>query len=327
LKEIEQNEFTYRFESCRSKLDRIYTNIEQYEWLDRDISCVALNWDDGLSRHRPIAGHRRSRAGSMQNESVLQTDMVGGPEWRHRVQTAYLEKLREVEGIATGIQSLLYVKAAVKQVTQQMAREKASKPLVLGAADRLAWTMRYARAVERRDWRRSSEARQAFPEINGKTNGVKDQDLQEKGIDKRIHEWILKLAEANIQEELEEVKRMQAEGDELGGERKREHIIRRLKRLYGGANGSIKAMKDEQGMIRTDPKGMIDILQQHWAEVFRGRGVNEDLLEQWLKQMYPQEETPSLERDLEGRRGWRTGLPQAESNRWEISKQMMWNLR
>ena len=38
---------------------------------------------------------------------------------------------------------------------------------------------------------------------------------------------------------------MQAEGDELGVKRKREHIIRKLKRLHGGASGSIKAMKDE----------------------------------------------------------------------------------
>ena len=112
----------------------------------------------------------------------------------------------------------------------------------------------------------------------------------------------------------------------MGVKRKREHIIRKLKRLHGGANGSIKAMKDEQGMIRTDPKGMIDILQQHWAEVFRGRGVNEELLEQWLKQMYPREGTPSTKRDLEGRMGWRTGLPPAESDRWEIKKKM-WSER
>eukprot|EP00972_Heterocapsa_arctica_P086704 12782239-Heterocapsa_arctica.AAC.1 len=40
LQELEQSEFTYRFEGCRSRLDRMYTNMGRYEWLDRDIGCV-----------------------------------------------------------------------------------------------------------------------------------------------------------------------------------------------------------------------------------------------------------------------------------------------
>ena len=43
LQELEQGEYTYRFESCRSRLDRMYTNMGRYEWLDRDIGCVALD--------------------------------------------------------------------------------------------------------------------------------------------------------------------------------------------------------------------------------------------------------------------------------------------
>ena len=62
LKELEQTEFTYRFQDCRSRLDRIYTNMKHFEWLDRDIGCVALGWNDYLSRHRPISAYRRSNA-------------------------------------------------------------------------------------------------------------------------------------------------------------------------------------------------------------------------------------------------------------------------
>jgi hypothetical protein len=61
LKEIELNQFTYRFEDCRSRIDRIYSNMDRYEWMDRDIGCVALDWDDDTSRHRPIAAFKRSK--------------------------------------------------------------------------------------------------------------------------------------------------------------------------------------------------------------------------------------------------------------------------
>ena len=43
LEDMEQNEFTYRFEECRSRIDRMYSNMERYEWMDRDIGCVALD--------------------------------------------------------------------------------------------------------------------------------------------------------------------------------------------------------------------------------------------------------------------------------------------
>ena len=59
FEELEQHQYTYRFEEGRSKIDRMYTNMRQFEKLDRDIGCVALGWKDHLSRHRPISGYTR----------------------------------------------------------------------------------------------------------------------------------------------------------------------------------------------------------------------------------------------------------------------------
>jgi hypothetical protein len=266
----------------------MYTNMGRYEWMDRDIGCVALDWDDTTSRHRPIAGFRRSTGDKGQGERPIQNHEVGGKEWSQRVKLAYLEKLREVEGKATGIQKLLMTKEVVKQVTQRMAREKAAAPVKLKATDKLAWAMRYIRAVERGDWRRAAEARAAFPAIGTKVGGHNDNEVQSKNLEVGVHSWILELAKDTITEEIEEVKQMQAQGDECGAKRGKENIIRKLKRLHGGTTGAIKAMRSSAGDIRTDTKGMIEILQEHWAEVFQKRGVDEDLLEDWLKQMYPQ---------------------------------------
>jgi hypothetical protein len=98
LKELEQCEYTYRFETCRSRIDRIYTNMKRYEWLDRDIGCVALDWDDSTSRHRPIAGYRRGTGDKGQTENTIQNHEVGGKDWSQRVKLAYLEKFRERAG-------------------------------------------------------------------------------------------------------------------------------------------------------------------------------------------------------------------------------------
>eukprot|EP00972_Heterocapsa_arctica_P100612 14835402-Heterocapsa_arctica.AAC.1 len=65
--------------------------------------------------------------------------------------------------------------------------------------------------------------------------------------------------------------------------------------------------------------GMIEIMQKHWAEVFEGRGVNNEMMERWLEQTYPQSVGRDQERkrDAEGRHNWRQGLPPESSGRWE----------
>ena len=322
LQELEQSEFTYRFEECRSRIDRMYTNMGRYEWLDRDIGCLALDWHNNTSRHRPIAGFRRSSVEKGPGERPIQDHEVGGQEWNRRIKVAYLEKLREKDGRATGIQKLLMTKEAVKEVTRRMSKEKATTPAKLKASEKMAWAMRYIRAVERGDWRRAAEARETFPAIGGKIGGHADGEVRSRNLEGVVHAWILELAKDTITEEIEEVRKMQAAGDECGVKRGKENIIRRLKRLHGGATGAIKAMRSKGGDIRTDTGGMIEIMQEHWADVFKKQGIDENLLESWLKQMYPKagNEDLSRKRKAEGEQHWTKGLPPAGSDRWEIRK-------
>eukprot|EP00972_Heterocapsa_arctica_P113023 16434971-Heterocapsa_arctica.AAC.1 len=121
---------------------------------------------------------------------------------------------------------------------------------------------------------------------------------------------------------MEEVKKLQAEGDEYGVKRAKENIIRKLKRLHGDTAGTIKAMRSDVGEVRMDTMGMIEIMQKHWAEVFEGRGVDNEMMERWLEQTYPQSigRDQERKRDAEGRRNWRQGLPPENSGRWEVRK-------
>jgi hypothetical protein len=249
-------------------------------------------------------------------------DAVGGEEWRRRVQLAYLEKLREDEGRASGMQRLHMTKAAIRQVSFQVAREGKAKPKTLTAADKLAWAMRFIRAVERGDWRRSGEARAAFPTIGGRIGGTRDQEVLPRNLERSFHGWILELAKDSVTEEVMEVQKLQNQGDECGVKRAKENVINKLKRIHGGATETIKAMRSDKGEVRTDSEGILEVLQSHWKEVFKMRGVHEETLSEWLDEIYPSSAGPEQERkrDAEGRASWRQGLPTEASGRWEVKK-------
>ena len=216
-------------------------------------------------------------------------------------------------GHTTGSQRLLFMKESIQQVTGRMARERTAVPSVTKASCKLAWAMRYIRAVERGNWRRAAEARTAFPEISSKIGERDDKVIQRHGLDLVIHSWILQLARDTVTEAVEEVKKMQATGDEEGVRRGKENIIRKLKRIHGGSTSGIKAMKHANGEIRTVVRGMIDILQSHWSQVFQRKEVGAKLLDQWLEVVYPK--GPA---DVESE--WRHGLPTEASGKWEIRR-------
>ncbi len=62
-------------------------------------------------------------------------------------------------------------------------------------------------------------------------------------------------------------------------------------------------MRSDNGEVRTDCEGIRGVLQSHWKEVFKMRGVHEDPLSEWLDEIYPSSTCPEQARthDVEGR--------------------------
>eukprot|EP00972_Heterocapsa_arctica_P011944 1750301-Heterocapsa_arctica.AAC.1 len=58
-----------------------------------------------------------------------------------------------------------------------MVKEGKVGPVMKDASSKLACTMRYIRAIEKGDWRRSAECRKAFPGIDMKVGGHSDKDI------------------------------------------------------------------------------------------------------------------------------------------------------
>ena len=55
-----------------------------------------------------------------------------------------------------------------------------------------------------------------------------------------------------------------------------------LYRLAPGRSGTIGAVRCAGGALVTDTGNMAKVLRQHWADIFKARWVDEDLLRAWI---------------------------------------------
>jgi exonuclease III len=339
LRELYQPEPTYRnSKDCRSRLDRVYTNIDTYEWLDREIGIVALDWDDKHSRHRAISAFRKSADIKAPGDIALQAEDIGGDDWSKRVKLEYLARLRNDGGCSSAIKRLLHLKDSIKQVTLQVNKDRGNTPAVLNPAGRLSYAMRYIRAIEQGSWHKAHLARLAFPEISARVGNICDKRVLQSRWVAPFHVWILDLARIGVTAEIDMVKQLQVNGDDTAATRKKENIIRQLKRMAATSDGGIQAIKGSDGRIHTDTDGMISVLESHWSKVFRGEGVNLDLLKKWLRDMYPggncsgnshsgthdeASGVPTINGSSHpgGTPGrWNSHLPKPDDDRWKVRK-------
>ena len=81
---------------------------------------------------------------------------------------------------------------------------------------------------------------------------------------------------------LDEAAALAAEGQTELAKRRRARGARLLYRMAPGSCAKIGAIQTEEGAIVSDPQHMADVLRRHWASVFSARGVDLDLLRQWV---------------------------------------------
>ena len=81
---------------------------------------------------------------------------------------------------------------------------------------------------------------------------------------------------------LDEAATLAAEGQTELAKRRRARGARVLYRMAPGSCAKIGAIQTEEGTIVSDPQHMADVLRRHWASVFSARGVDLDLLRQWV---------------------------------------------
>ena len=63
-----------------------------------------------------------------------------------------------------------------------------------------------------------------------------------------------------------------------------------------GRSGAVQAVQKRNGEFATEADDMAATLRSHWSDVFRARGVDEQLLQTWLEEDRACRETPAIER-------------------------------
>ena len=88
-------------------------------------------------------------------------------------------------------------------------------------------------------------------------------------------------------------------------QRQNENILVRLRRLLPGAAVGLKAMSDENGAVTSGV-----ILKEHWGAVFHKGEIDEQLLQHWSQDGFP-----------DGGRGQTVqGLPSHGSTSWRLRR-------
>jgi hypothetical protein len=307
MHELEQEHFTHDNAQVRSRIDRIYMNHHLSDQLDRSYSCAALAWIKKLSAHRPVSFSRRKKGRHEAVAPPIPSASMDDPEWPARVALKYGE-LRRVDSVRDQpLRRLLLAKQAIREVSLTMGRERRHN-VAQTEEDKLGWTLTFLRAAEDIRLFMMERCALAYPHLSTLVD-FRNPNLRAGGGLEAVRNHAVQLARSSITNELKALD--SSDLDELQRANYKEHLLVRLKRLLPGASTGLNAMADDVGDITTDPRGMADILRNHWAKVFTQGDINRQLLNEWLNVELP--------RRVDGLGA--AGLPGTSFQGWQIQRE------
>ena len=311
LYELEQEHMTCETAVARSRIDRVYWNQHLSEQLDRHFGSAGLAWVPGLSAHRPVSFFRRrpSKLGPL--DAPLPLAPLRDPDWPRRVALQYGELRRTDDRDDQPLRRLALLKRAVKDVTLRMRAESHVLPADSGD-DRLGWTIRFIRSAEEVRLVTMDKCVKAYPHLRSMAD-PNDPNVREGYSLTKVRNHAVELAR---EISLNEMRALQAERDgidELQPRARRESIQVRLKRISPGKSTCLRAMEDDERNISTDPTQIAANLRKHWGQVFSRQDINEDILQEWLRETFP-----------DGGQGEAVcGLPTRDSTAWQLQRSDM----
>ena len=230
------------------------------------------------------------------------------PAWAERVFLRYDGLRNEDNGPDQPVRRLILAKRAIAEVTRSMCKETEHQKAIT-SEDRLGWTMRFLRAAEGLRLRTMQKGVVAYPHLT-KLAEYQDPNVRLRSGLTKVREHAIELARGAVTDELKELSKGCAAGEEQNRAHKKENILVKLKRLMPGASSGVNAMASDQGEITTDPMEMANILRQHWGRVFTRKPTNGRLRNAWLNNVFPGSTRSGNARDLHA----------VSSERWTIRR-------
>ncbi len=272
----EQPTMTHRCSSSRSRLDRVYSNHSIVDQLDRNFSIYAMPGCSN-SAHRPLAFSRRTPANDGNKSKAIPTWVYKSPEFPAMVAMEFQELCIQDSLRDTTARRLILMKRAILHAAQALQLEHRSQSL--DDDDQVGWCMRFIRAAESVQLGRMKACAQTAPIISQYVNPL-DPEARSKGGFIKLKDFVVELSRRQVTQDMEQVKKAE---DEYTGNKLKNHILVKLKRLLPGAATTIGAVMNEDGQVVDSPKDMAKALQEHWQRTFQAPLPNPDALRTWFE--------------------------------------------
>ena len=99
-----------------------------------------------------------------------------------------------------------------------------------------------------------------------------------------LRDHAVELAREHALELLLKAQKAEEEQNHFQASQEKKKGTRLLYKLAPGKGGSIGAIIDERGNFLTDLQAMVNLLRRHWSEIFKEKGVESEMLDNWLEE-------------------------------------------
>ena len=303
------------------KLDRTYINQHLSHQMDRRCVSGVLNWcHKDVSSHRPTTFSRTTP--SKQNS---QTPLALWPfkhaDFNQRLELEFNSTCAhhtQTHGTYPNpIMRSLMLKDAIKQVHSNILGENAVIE-AKGVEDKLGWTLTCARALERLRFNRAEHSYSCYPSLSslGKDPHISPSLLTPSNLASHlqaVQDHAIELAREDIANDIEVLKKANAEDTNGHNSNMKEQILTKLKRLSPGESLQLNCVQDAEGTLHSSSEQMAKALIDHWRTVFGHVPCNDSLLNSWFAELFDKKEDGS----------WNTGIPGCDDPRWKSLRKHM----
>jgi len=281
--ELFQPEPTYASPDSRSRLDRVYSNQWDTEFMDKAFSSTALRWTPHLSRHRPLSMRKSLPASTQNGNRPISEQVLAHPDWAFQVGQAYHSLLTDHPD-ASAIRKLQLFKGAMRIAEKLLSKRVGETPPAENLEDRLGTAMRFLRASEQGIPERVSSCLERYPLLSELVRNPYDFSGVAGPRLARVRRHIMDLQRDFTMQELNSLHEDLRDLDPLQAARRRKRNRQLVCRLAPGRSCQQFAVDTPAGTATTDPNEMLHLLREHWRQVFCQREVDVELMDRWLRE-------------------------------------------
>ena len=267
-----------------------------------------------VSHHRPISFARRTPRPKDGDDKPIPPSIIKKAGWADAVVSAFQRLCRNDRiGAENPVRRLVLLKDAIKETSRNFRNiDEFDRIEELGPDDAQGYTMACLRALEKEDRGCVEKCGGRYPKLQEWTR----QYLTNNSHSTRayainnIRNHAVELARDEITRDTAAIQD-NFHDDPDGKVKAKESVLLKLKRLLPGEPCGINAMKTSNNATVTSPSEIAQTLKQHWQKVFKKKEVDISIIQTWMEELFIQREDGCFE----------TGLPDASSNIWRITRE------